>query len=156
MSEERAKAQARRVIAGVDNNGKSTIVSDENTATRVALPSFTVNDVWRVDNLPAGVGDQDTLSGEVQLHPPKNGLVVRLATFLPDSWLNPEEAMGMHFTDTVDVVTVVSGEIYAILETGETLLRPGDTIINRGNKHAWSNRSEAPATVVATMLPVKR
>lgn len=172
---EHTDVKARRVIAGVDADGRSTIVTDEETATRIALPGFTVNDVWRVDSLPAHVDEGDTLSGEVQLDPPANGFVVRLATFPPDSAVDPEqysasidslhgeeanageeEAMGMHSTDTVDVVTVVSGEIYAVLETGETLLRPGDTIINRGNKHAWSNRTDAPATVVATMFPAKR
>jgi hypothetical protein len=94
----------------------------------------------------------------VELDPPAKGFVVRLATFPPDSAVDKEqyaasidslhgadanvedeEAMGMHFTDTV-----------------ETLLRTGDTIINRGNKHAWSNRTNAPATVVATMFPASR
>jgi hypothetical protein len=167
--------RARRVVAGVDADGRSTIVTDEETATRIALPGFTVNDVWRVDDLPVHVDEEDTLTGDVELDPPASGFVVRLATFPPDSAVDEEqyaasidslhgadanvadeEAMGMHFTDTVDVVTVVSGEIYAVLETGETLLRTGDTIINRGNKHAWSNRTNAPATVVATMFPASR
>jgi quercetin dioxygenase-like cupin family protein len=49
-------------------------------------------------------------------------------------------APGMHRTDTVDVVTVVSGELHAILETGEIVLRAGDSIVQRGTMHAWSNR----------------
>jgi hypothetical protein len=172
---EHPSIRARRVIAGVDADGRSTIVTDEDTATRIELPGFTVNDVWRVDSLPAHVDEEDTLTGEVELDPPASGFVVRLATFPPDSAVDKEqyaasidslhgadanvedeEAMGMHFTDTVDVVTVVSGEIYAVLESGETLLRTGDTIINRGNKHAWSNRTDVPATVVATMFPATR
>jgi hypothetical protein len=54
--------RARRVVAGVDADGRSTIVTDEETATRIALPGFTVNDVWRVDNMPAHVDDGDTLT----------------------------------------------------------------------------------------------
>ncbi|NIH80743.1 cupin domain-containing protein [Amycolatopsis viridis] len=174
MAGEHTNVRARRVVTGVDENGRSAILVDEDTATRVALPGFTVNDVWRVDRLPSHVDDGDTLTGEVELDPPANGLV-RLATFPPDSEIDPEtysasidalhgedanagdaEVMGMHATETVDVVTVVSGELYAVFETGETLLRPGDTIINRGNKHSWSNRGDQPATVVTTMLPAKR
>ncbi|MFS4108558.1 MULTISPECIES: cupin domain-containing protein [unclassified Streptomyces] len=171
MSAEHAGIRARRVVTGVDADGRSAVLTDELTATRVTLPGFTVNDVWRVDALPAAVADGDTLTGEVVLEPPADGLVVRLATFPPDSWVNAEEygasiatlhgedadagdegIVGLHVTDTVDVVTVVTGELYCVLETGETLLRPGDTVVNRGNKHAWSNRTDTPATVVATMF----
>ncbi|WP_338050760.1 hypothetical protein [Rhodococcus pseudokoreensis] len=47
---------------------------------------------------------------------------------------------------------MIDGEIYAIYETGETLLRPGDTVINRGIKHAWSNRTDKPVMMVAVMV----
>ena len=62
----------------------------------------------------------------------------------------------MHFTETVDIVTVLSGEIYAVLETTETLLRPGDTLVQRGTIHAWSNRTDKPAMMVALMVSAKR
>ncbi|QSE80567.1 cupin domain-containing protein [Rhodococcus koreensis] len=171
MSGEHLKKTARRVIAGVDADGKSTIVVDETTGTRVALPAFSVNDVWRVDALPAVFTDDDTLESEVELAPPASGLVVRLATFPPDSEIDPavyaasignlhgedakadsEEIVGLHATETVDIATIIDGEIYAIYETGETLLRPGDTVINRGIKHAWSNRTDKPVTMVAVMV----
>jgi uncharacterized cupin superfamily protein len=57
---------------------------------------------------------------------------------------------GMHRTQTVDVVTVVSGEIHAVFEQGETLLRVGDSLVVPGTMHAWSNRSDGPATLVST------
>lgn len=174
MSEQSNEKRARRVVAGVDENGKSTIVKDELTATRAVLPAFTVNDVWRVDELPAGVADDDTLTAEVELDPPARGLVVRLATFPPDSEIDPEvyaqsisalhgedanagddTVMGLHATDTVDVACILDGEIHVVFETGETVLRPGDTVVNRGNLHAWSNRTDKPVTMVAVMLPVK-
>ncbi|TDP37745.1 cupin domain-containing protein [Nocardia ignorata] len=175
MTSEHLGKTARRVIAGLDGDGKSTIVVDEDTATRIALPAFTVNDVWRVDALPAAMADGDTLGSEVELDPPAAGVVVRLATFPPDSEIDPavyaesignlhgEDAkaeddaiVGLHATETVDIATIIDGEIYAIYETGETLLRAGDTVINRGIKHAWSNRTDKPVTMVAVMLPGKR
>lgn len=78
------------MVAGVDANGKSTIVEDELTETRVALPAFTVNDIWRLDELPTSVDADDTMRAEVELAPPARGLVVRLATFPPDSEIDPE------------------------------------------------------------------
>ncbi|MBF6245721.1 cupin domain-containing protein [Nocardia elegans] len=174
MSGEHLHKTARRVIAGLDAQGRSTVVTDENTTTRVALPAFTVNDVWRVDSLPARYGDDDTLASEVELAPPANGLVVRLATFPPDSEIDPavyaesignlhgddanaesDGIVGLHATETIDIATILDGEIYALYETGETLLRAGDTVINRGIKHAWSNRTDKPVTMVAVMLPAK-
>ena len=166
------KKTARRVITGVDADGKSTILTDENTQTRVALPAFTVNDVWRLESLPGTFGADDTLKPDVELEPPAQGLVVRLATFPPDSEIDPavyaesigdlhgeeanaggDEIVGLHATETIDIATILDGEIYAVFETGETLLRAGDTVINRGNKHAWSNRTDTPVTMVAVMLP---
>jgi mannose-6-phosphate isomerase-like protein (cupin superfamily) len=150
--------RARRVVTGVDADGKSAIVKDENTSTRITLPLFTLNDIWRLDSLPSRVDDDETLTGEVELDPPPTGLVVRLATVPPDSEVDPvaqrESIEVLH--DTVDVVTVVSGEIYAVLETGETLLRRGDTIIHRANKHTWSNRTDRPVTVLVLMVPATR
>ena len=62
----------------------------------------------------------------------------------------------MHQTETIDIVTVISGEIWAVVETGETLVRAGDTVVQRGTWHAWRNRSQAPCTVMAVHISVLR
>jgi quercetin dioxygenase-like cupin family protein len=59
---------------------------------------------------------------------------------------------GLHVTETVDLVTMLSGELWAVMETGETVLRPGDTLVHRGTKHAWSNRTDKPAVMVSLMI----
>jgi hypothetical protein len=61
---------------------------------------------------------------------------------------------GMHRTQTLDINTVVAGEIYAVFEEGETLLRAGDCIVVPGTMRAWSNRSDEPATLVSTCFPL--
>ena len=48
---------------------------------------------------------------------------------------------GFHATDTVDYAICLEGEIWAVLDEGETLMRAGDVLIQRGTYHAWSNRS---------------
>jgi hypothetical protein len=95
------------------------------------------------------VEDWDGLGVGVVTLPPEGGLVHRVVTFRPDSeWdmskgfsdssgplagMVPVEEgggiQGLHVTDTIDFVTVLSGEIFAVLETEETLLRPADTLV---------------------------
>ncbi len=166
---------ARRVVAGVDTGGRSTIIVDEQTKSIARRPDGSVvMDIWRVERSPVRIDDPDALDGVVRA-PSDGGLVVRLCTFAPNSDMDAEaysRAMadsygdqaaasahaipGAHRTDTVDVLTVLSGELYAVLESGETLLRPGDSFVQRGTVHAWHNRSGQPATVVATMISAFR
>jgi quercetin dioxygenase-like cupin family protein len=166
------EAQARRVVVGVDADGKSTIAQDDVTATRLAGPGNTKCDIWRLEHVPATLTGADGLNGRVITPPPPAGLVYRITTFPPDAeWdrslgysdangqlpgsVRPEAAggiPGMHATDTFDFLTVVSGELYLILETGETLLRPGDSLVMRGQLHAWSNRTDKTATVVSVLI----
>jgi mannose-6-phosphate isomerase-like protein (cupin superfamily) len=167
--------KTRRVITGLDDDGRSTIVSDGPVETWVERPGGTVIvDLWQVDGLPAQMDDADGLGGAAGLAPPAAGAVVRMCTFPPDSEMDMdafEEAMratygpqasgedaipGMHHTETVDVMTVLSGELHAVMEAGETVLRPGDTLVQRGTKHAWSNRSDQPVTIVAIMMAAQR
>ncbi|MDX8570581.1 cupin domain-containing protein [Elizabethkingia sp. HX QKY] len=61
----------------------------------------------------------------------------------------------MHQTKTLDYVVILSGEIYLILEEGETLLKPGDIVIQRGTNHAWSNRSDENCIQLAILLDAK-
>jgi hypothetical protein len=51
----------------------------------------------------------------------------------------------MHRTETVDYAIVLEGEIVAMLDDSETVLRAGDILIQRGTSHAWANRSGKPA-----------
>ena len=49
---------------------------------------------------------------------------------------------GFHATDTVDYAICLEGEVWVVLDEDETLMRPGDVLIQRGTYHAWSNRSD--------------
>jgi uncharacterized cupin superfamily protein len=46
----------------------------------------------------------------------------------------------------------MSGEIWAVMDEGETKLSAGDVLIQRGTSHAWANRSDAPCVVAFVML----
>jgi mannose-6-phosphate isomerase-like protein (cupin superfamily) len=164
-------AHARRVVSGLDETGRSAIVADGLAESVAARPGGSiVTDLWRLEGLPARLEDGDGLGHGAGLPPPIGGAVVRLCTFPPDAEMDMEafeqamrqtygpaasghgRAPGMHRTDTVDVITVLSGELCAVMESGEAVLGPGDTFVQRGTWHAWRNRGEVPATIVAVMI----
>jgi hypothetical protein len=66
----------------------------------------------------------------------------------PDASRHP----AMHRTDTVDYALVLSGEVWALMDEGETLLRAGDTLVQRGTNHAWSNRGVQPSLVAFVLV----
>jgi quercetin dioxygenase-like cupin family protein len=164
-------AQARRVIAGVDEHGRSTVITDELTPRRATAPAFTICDIWETPFLPVPM-DTPAAVGEVSIYPPKTGFAFRVCTFPPDSEYDKEAAYkdsldalqggdtfrddgdipGMHIHETLDIVTVISGELHIVLETGETLLRQGDSVILRGVVHSWSNKTDKPVVLTSLMM----
>jgi hypothetical protein len=59
---------------------------------------------------------------------------------------------GFHKTDTIDYAIVLSGEIWAMMDEGETLLKQGDVLVQRGTNHAWSNRTNEPAILAFVLI----
>ena len=59
----------------------------------------------------------------------------------------------MHATDTLDYIVVIGGEIVLVLETGETVLRAGDFLVDRGVLHAMRNDGESDALIAVVTLP---
>src|SRR5579862_5914603 len=130
----------RRVITGLDTNGRSAVVIDE--------PSRTI--IWSTPTLPAGnSGAADT--GSANFDFPVKGIRFSFHDFPPGT--QPY----MHATDTIDYVVVISGEIHFITETSQVRLCSGDTLVNRGVMHGWHNDGRETCriiTVVCEAAPV--
>jgi uncharacterized cupin superfamily protein len=47
---------------------------------------------------------------------------------------------------------VIEGEVHCVLETGEYLLRKGDSIVMRGVLHTWSNKGDKPALITSILM----
>lgn len=168
MGELASEARARRVVTGLDARGRSTIVSDGVTETRLVTEAYTLNHLWQATSLPAPVLAENTLRHDVVIPPPPAGYTYMITTVPPDrDWdyeggyaralaesgapdaiVDGGGIAGLHETDTVDIVTVISGEVWAVLEEAETLLQSGDTLVQRGTKHTWRNRSDSPCKLV--------
>jgi len=165
----------RRVVTGHNARGRSCIVSDGASPHVLTIPGrsdFALTDLWVTGGAPASnAGSADAAARPVVLEPPPNGTIFRVVEFPPDQApggfdraaafaamgaghaMDPDATRhpGMHATDTVDYAIVLTGEIWALLDDDETLLRAGDTLVQRGTNHAWSNRSDR-ACLVAFIL----
>jgi uncharacterized cupin superfamily protein len=53
----------------------------------------------------------------------------------------------MQKTRTLDFCLILEGEITLVLDIEEVHLSAGDTVVQRGTNHAWSNRSSRPCTI---------
>jgi hypothetical protein len=140
------------------------------------VPTFGLTNLWVTDGAPAdNTGAADAAARRVVLEPPPSGTVLRVVEFPPDHTLagfdraaafealgaghamDPSAARhpGMHRTATVDYAIVLSGEIWALMDEGETLLRAGDVLVQRGTNHAWSNRGAAPCLVAFILVAAR-
>ena len=63
---------------------------------------------------------------------------------------------GMHITDTIDYVYVISGEVNLVLDDAETLVKAGDVVVQRGTWHAWKNYTDTPCVVAAVLIGAER
>jgi hypothetical protein len=173
----------RRVVTGHNAAGKSVIVSDDASPHKLVLcdePAIGLTNLWITDGTPAdNKNGSDGAARKVELKPPANGSIFRVVEFPPDiqmagkldrakvfAAMSAPDTMDsdtsrhpmMHKTSTVDYAIIMSGEIYAVMDEGETLLRAGDCLVQRGTNHAWSNRSDKPCLVAFVLIdasPIK-
>jgi hypothetical protein len=133
------------------------------------------NNLWRTLGSPAQLAAPDSTLEHRGVLPPANGTVLRVidippepkdpaerlrltkavfAAMFPDAHHDPGDARhpGMHLTATIDYAIVLQGELVAILDEGETLMRAGDVLIQRGTNHAWANRSDNIARIAFILI----
>jgi hypothetical protein len=168
----------RRVVTGHDSQGRSIFVSDSPTPHIFQRNpgSAIVMELWETRTTPAdNRGNEDAIARGFRLPPPRNGSVFRIIEYPPDQerlqalaaeragpddgsgWIaaadmgNPRH-LGFHKTASVDYAIVLAGEIYALMDEGEVLLKAGDVLIQRGTNHAWSNRTDMPCLVAFVLI----
>ena len=113
-------------------------------------------------------------------YPVTGGHRFTVFSFLPESWAKnvepsaPAEAEaddanmeglmdafdpdrpGMHITDSIDYVYIISGEVGLELDEGEVTVKAGDIVVQRGTWHAWRNHTEVPCVVAAVLIGADR
>jgi len=166
----------RRVVTGHNAAGKSVILFDDTGTNLTHIPSWKglyVTELWVSSESPVdNSGDIDRALRPMKHDPDPSGTIFRLVEIPPESETSFNakgifEELGsstkpsmadsdrhptMHKTASVDYLVVISGEMIMAMEDGETLLRPGDCIVQRGTNHAWINRSNAPCLIAAILV----
>lgn len=172
----------RRVVTGQDASGKSVFVSDERIAPTTVglLPGAEFHNIWGAD-APVSLPAPGQAPGAAGYFPPASGFRFLFFTVAPDTTSMPAdfdigaalaeigeklpgmaEVMdptnpGMHTTDTVDFVVVMTGEVTLELDDGaEVHLKPGDSVIQNGTRHAWRNRSDRPCVLAGAIVGATR
>ncbi|WP_375196967.1 cupin domain-containing protein [Sphingobium sp.] len=138
------------------------------------------HEVWNTQATPAPIdaaSGEPTESGII-LAPPKGGTRIRVLDIPPEGdairTMTPEEAQAhfaevgagsasahqgegarhalMHRTETIDYGIVLEGELVLIMDEGETTVRAGDIVIQRGTNHGWSNRSDRNCRIAFILI----
>jgi mannose-6-phosphate isomerase-like protein (cupin superfamily) len=174
--------QIRRVVTGQTADGTSVFVSDEvqDPITLSLLPGAEFHRLWGSDAVVALPVDGQP-PGPAAYFPPPGGFRVGYFSLAPESQGLPDDLdvgaalaematklpgmadvmerddPGMHQTDTVDFLTVVSGRVVLELDDGaERLLEPGDCVVQNGTRHAWRNRFDEPCVILVVLVGATR
>jgi len=175
-------AKVRRVVTGHDSDGKARVADDRLIApiTSALMPGSAVYRLWGRDERPAFPDDGAPRPAE-SYYPPRDGSRFMINTIAPGE-LRPApdvdveaasaelerlapgaaavmepDTPGMHTTDSIDYVLIVSGEITLELDDGErTVLRAGDVVVQNGTRHAWRNHGIEPCTLVGIAVGADR
>ena len=165
----------RRIVC-IDDNNKSKCISDApspDVRTDPARPGYASTRVWVTDRTPARLKNvRESLNAPHTIEPPAGGSICRVVDFPPDASYQGKvgakevqaffAAMGspgastysakaphpyMQKTRTLDFCLILEGEITLVLDKEEVHLSAGDTVVQRGTNHAWSNRSDKPCRI---------
>jgi mannose-6-phosphate isomerase-like protein (cupin superfamily) len=172
----------RRVVTGQAANGKSVFVSDEEIGpiTLQLAPGLKFYWLWGADETPKLPTDGRPLAQD-RYFPLAGGFRWMICTLPPES-VGPQQPLdiqalrnevaenlpglldvlepdhpGMHTTDTVDVVVILSGQYTLELDDGaEVTLGPGDTVVQNGTRHASHNRGDVPVVIAFGLIGAQR
>lgn len=140
-------------------------------------------EIWNTRATPAPIdrSSGEPQENGIILAPPKNGTRIRVLEIPPDdarvNSLSAEEARAhfaeigaadasshsgassrhafMHRTQTIDYGIMLEGELTLIMDIGETTVRAGDIVIQRGTNHGWANRSGRPCRIAFILIDGK-
>lgn len=158
----------RRVVTGHDASGRSVFVSDEAVAP-AAHTGF--HRLWGGDTTPQFPDDGGMPDHHMYVPPiggfrfgmfaiPPEGVAGSDAIGLTDieteapgllRYMDPSDP-GMHTTDTIDFEVVLEGTVVLELDDGaKVTLHAGDTVVQNGTRHRWSNPGDTTARLAVFM-----
>jgi hypothetical protein len=168
----------RRVVTGDDATGKSVVVIDGGASSAIGDAALGgLFEIWE-DAVSGSLDprDHEDLGPKRPVLGPRAGnvqvrwfVVAPLPEGVPKAQL--DEAVrarfldfdgahhiidqarhsAMHETHSIDVICLLQGDASLILEGGETRLKPGQVVVQRGTNHAWQAHG-GPALFLAVLI----
>jgi quercetin dioxygenase-like cupin family protein len=176
MNDEQSSPTVRLVVTGHDDEGRGKVISDRQVPPNPEnAAGYRFHLLWGTDKLPV-YPDDGLQTGYDQIFPGIGAIRLAHLVVEPDSELlkatadaeaegegnvdgvhtSATRSPGMHFTPSIDLQTVISGEVWVELDDGvEIHLRAGESMIQQGTWHAWHNRGTEPAHVIAAVIGVE-
>jgi hypothetical protein len=172
--------KVRRVVTGHDAAGKAVVASDTEVDgyRPEVMPGSEFHKLWGGDEAPR-FPDDGSMSPYATYFPPVGGFRFGLFAIPPAAqvesaappadtdaamaefdaempgligYLEPD-APGMHTTDTIDFEVILDGEVWLELDDGvEVHLKPGDTVVQNGTRHAWRNHGEKTCRIAVFLI----
>ncbi len=168
----------RRVVTGTAPDGRSVVVREDSVApiTISLMPGGAFFYLWGADKPPTfpDAGSEPPHQG---WFPGPEGYRFEVITIPPDATPKPagfdpasaiaeaekklpgligsmdKDHPGMHRTDTVDLIYILSGRCILHLDGGEDVsLGPGDSLVQNGTGHGWKVPYDAPCTMLCVSL----
>src|SRR6202165_2275403 len=155
-------ANLKRYVVGLDDSGNSAVLMN-GVPNQLELKDFFWHaTLWKTREIPVdnSIPGDRSLDGGAAQSPFPGGMLVRAVELWPDP--DPETAQqafaemneivghtqqisdkdrqrhpSMHHTDTLDILIVIRGEVYLLLDEDEILLKPTDTVTIQGINHGW-------------------
>jgi mannose-6-phosphate isomerase-like protein (cupin superfamily) len=178
--------EARVILTRLEGDGTSDydelVVDTHVERDDSGIPVFKVSQLWGTND---GIGSVGAGLNPQQVSDPwfpgPGGIRFRFFTFMPTPKSANEadhapsllenaqgsglsdfvqafdpERPGMHISDTIDFVHILSGQVVLELERREILVKQGDLVIMRGGWHNWRNETDQPCTVASVMVGAHR
>ena len=140
----------RRIVTGHAPDGRAIFAEDAPCPHALPVAGDVITlELWQQAGAPDNSRPYvDPVPPTASIPPPPGGTVFRIVEFPSD----PEVKPYLHRTASLDYCVVLSGEVYAVLDDDERLMRAGDVLIQRGTNHSWANRSDAAALVMFVLV----
>jgi quercetin dioxygenase-like cupin family protein len=142
-------AVPRRIVTGHDDAGRSVFTSDGPVPAVWGPPGTSqFVEIYATTAAPAPIAatEPEPTDAPLIVAPPPQGTVFRINVMAPGM------VATMHRTESVDFAMVLEGEVVLVLDEGETVMRPGDTVVQRGTSHGWENRGDVTCRMLFVLV----
>ena len=155
-----------RVVTGYDEDGNPAVIRQGEPSVVIHAGRYTTTELWVSGRGPLAAADADASTREWALEPPPGGACFRIVEIAPgpgdggpgagEPSDEHTEFQGAHATDTLDYVSVLSGQVTLVVGGTEVTLGPGDSVVQQpGVPHDWQNRSPERVVMAGVLLSAR-